>query len=94
MAMAEELESDVDMMDFDGDVDDAAEGDTSEFEGFYYEEDFLAVGINPGAPTEAKPGSEEKVMMLAARYASGMPLWHQDDCYDHGPMAAADLLEI
>ena len=36
MAMAEELESDVDMMDFDGDVDDAAEGDTSEFEGFYH----------------------------------------------------------
>jgi hypothetical protein len=24
-------------------------------------------------------------MMLSARYAAGMPLWHDGDCYDHGP---------
>lgn len=36
-------------------------------------------------PTEAKPGSEDKVRMLTARYAAGVPLWHGEDCYDHGP---------
>lgn len=36
-------------------------------------------------PTEAKPGSEDKVRMLSARYAAGVPLWHESDCYDHGP---------
>lgn len=55
--------------------------DTFDFEDI----DFEALGIDPGAPTEAKPGSEEKVLMLAARYAAGVPLWHDSDCYDHGP---------
>lgn len=36
-------------------------------------------------PTGAKPGSEDKVRMLTARYAAGVPLWHGEDCYDHGP---------
>lgn len=46
---------------------------------------YLEAGIVPGNPTKAKPGSEEKIEMLAARYAAGEPLWHTDDCYDHGP---------
>lgn len=37
-------------------------------------------------PTGAKPGSEDKVRMLTARYAAGIPLWHNQDCYDHGPV--------
>ena len=41
--------------------------------------------MDPLIPTEAKPGSEDKVRMLAARYAAGVPLWHNSDCYDHGP---------
>lgn len=41
--------------------------------------------LNPFTSTEAKPGSEDKVQMLAARYAAGLPLWHNSDCYDHGP---------
>lgn len=48
-------------------------------------EPFDISGIDPLIPTEAKPGSEDKVKMLAARYAAGMPLWHDSDCYDHGP---------
>ena len=48
-------------------------------------EEFVAMGINPSSPTTARPGSEEKVLMLSARYAAGMPLWHEEDCYDHGP---------
>jgi hypothetical protein len=44
-------------------------------------------GVDPLIPTPAKPGSDEKVKMLAARYAAGVPLWHDGDCYDHGPSA-------
>ena len=58
---------------------------TEDYENFFEEEDFEALGVNPKGATEAKPGSEDKVMMLAARYAAGLPLWHDKDCYDHGP---------
>lgn len=47
--------------------------------------DFETLGIDPFGPTTAKPGSEEKVLMLAARYASGAPLWHDEDAEDQGP---------
>lgn len=55
--------------------------------------DFESLGIDPGAPTVAKPGSEEKVLMLAARYAAGVPLWHEKDCYDHSPGQLARLIQ-
>jgi hypothetical protein len=48
-------------------------------------EEFKAMGINPFKATQARPGSDEKVLMLSARYAAGLPLWHDSDCYDHGP---------
>lgn len=57
----------------------------SEYDGLFDEEDFIALGINPAQPTAAKPGSDDKVLMLAARYAAGLPLWHESDRYDHGP---------
>jgi len=60
----------------------------SDYEGFFEEIDFAALGINPTVPTVAKPGSEDKVRVLAARYAAGLPLWHDEDCYDHGPSRA------
>ena len=56
-----------------------------------YEDSLVLVGVDPLIPTEAKPGSEEKVRMLAARYAAGIPLWHHGDCYDHGPAPAEFL---
>jgi hypothetical protein len=56
-----------------------------------FEEELRSLGVDPGSPTAAKPGSEEKVMMLAARYAAGLPLWHNDDCYDHGPGSVGNL---
>ena len=61
-------------------------------EGFTDEADFLAMGVDPGLPTEAKPGSEDKVLVLAARYAAGLPLWHGDDCYDHAPDRFSGML--
>jgi hypothetical protein len=60
---------------------DASEGPLE----YYTEEQFRARGVDPIRPTAAKPGSEAKVLMLAARYAAGLPLWHDRDCYDHGP---------
>jgi hypothetical protein len=57
-----------------------------------FEEELRSLGVDPGSPTAAKPGSEEKVMMLAARYAAGLPLWHLDDCYDHGPGSVGNLI--
>ena len=72
----------------------------SEIEGFEFlsdldagfEEELKSLGVDPASPTAAKPGSEEKVMMLAARYAAGLPLWHNDDCYDHGPGSVGNLI--
>jgi hypothetical protein len=96
----------------DVDVDDAYddEGQESEYDSdetvTYDLEDFIAMGINPTKSTRARPGSEEKVLMLSARYAAGLPLWHDEDCYDHGPretelmgahmvqMAAAPIIDL
>jgi hypothetical protein len=58
---------------------------SEEYGGFFDEADFVALGIDPARPTDAKPGSEDKVLMLAARYSAGLPLWHTEDRYDHGP---------
>jgi hypothetical protein len=64
---------------------DGAECDLEELNATFDVEEFLAMGINPVRSTKARPGSEEKVLMLSARYAAGLPLWHDYDCYDHGP---------
>ncbi len=48
-------------------------------------DDFEAIGLDPVGATPAKPGSEEKVQMLSARYDLGLPLWHDEDCDEHGP---------
>lgn len=85
--MSYPLEADSDLDEDVGFQDDLLLDD-SEFCDEYEEVDFAAIGVNPTAPTKAKPGSEEKVLMLAARYAAGMPLWHNDDCTDHGPARA------
>ena len=68
----------------DRDVETEYEGAEGDVE-YYTEEQFRARGVDPVRPTTAKPGSEAKVVMLAARYAAGLPLWHDHDCYDHGP---------
>jgi hypothetical protein len=67
-------------------LDGAYRDDGDEFV-YYTEAEFRARGVDPVRPTAAKPGSEAKVLMLAARYAAGLPLWHDKDCYDHAPHA-------
>jgi hypothetical protein len=90
-------------MSFDFDVDEMdpeldmiaedLEGSELGDEAIFEEIDFDSLGIDPGGPTVAKPGSEEKVLMLAARYAAGVPLWHENDCYDHSPGAVPRLIQ-
>jgi hypothetical protein len=78
--MTREVDDDIEansMTDFNCDMDDAG--------AMLDLEEFNAMGINPCKSTKAKPGTEEKVLMLSARYAAGLPLWHDRDCYDHGP---------
>lgn len=53
------------------------------------DQQFDITGYDPLTPTGSKPGSEDKVKMLAARYSAGVPLWHDSDCYDHGPAGSA-----
>lgn len=60
-------------------------GEDEEMAEGYDEQDFVALGIDPASPTKARPGSEAKVIMLSARYAAGLPLWNNYDCYEHGP---------
>jgi hypothetical protein len=35
--------------------------------------------IDPTLPTSAQAGSPEKVRVIAARYAAGLPLWNPED---------------
>lgn len=39
----------------------------------------VANGIDPIRPIVARPGSEEKILVLSARYSAGLPLWHDRD---------------
>lgn len=83
--------------DVDPDVDLAigTELAMDEAEGEFELEDFQALGIDPLSPTGAKPGSEEKVRVLTARYAAGvMDLWHPLDCYDHNPQGSDEVQEF
>ncbi|MFN0195172.1 MAG: hypothetical protein ACKVT0_00375 [Planctomycetaceae bacterium] len=84
MAFSFEDDPDLDYLDDLNSEEFVCEDDEADVEG-YDDKDFQAMGLDPNKPTAAKPGSEAKVMMLAARYAHGLPLWNGDDCYDHGP---------
>jgi hypothetical protein len=67
----------------DKDPDIRAEAD--DFGEPVYLQQYYAMGIDPTKSTTAKPGTDEKVLMLSARYAAGISLWDARDCDDHGP---------
>lgn len=48
--------------------------------------------IDPTKPTGARPGSEQKVQVLEARYAAGTPLFHPDDEITHSDNADPDSI--
>lgn len=50
-------------------------------------------GIDPTMPTSAKPGTEDKVMVLTARYAAGVALWHPHDASDQSPVSEKYAVE-
>ena len=65
--------------------DDVSEDDAPEDNDEVDDDDVEFLGFSPSEPTKAKPGSEEKVLMLAARYRAGVGnLWHPDDEDDQG----------
>lgn len=85
------FDMDLDVDDFEAElVSKNLDSDELDGEGVLPDIDFEALGIDPSEPTSAKPGSEQKVFTLAARYAAGLPLWHDEDCIDHGPLGAID----
>lgn len=57
-------------------------GEADDYGEYLTYEEYLAMGIDAHRPTRARPGSDEKVLMISARYAAGVPLWHDDDLYD------------
>lgn len=78
IALGLETAGDVEVFESDAEEDGPEVWDLSEY--------------NPNTATEAKPGSEDKVKMLSARYAAGVPLWDPQDRYDHGPDQLAAVL--
>lgn len=52
-----------------------------------------ALDVNPHA-TNAHPGTNDKIVVLAARYALGLPLWNSDDVTVKPPETVHDLLEL
>lgn len=46
------------------------------------------IGIDPGTPTDLRPGNKAKVLVLAARYEAGFPLWNPKDYRDQPPSNA------
>ncbi|MBX3415283.1 MAG: hypothetical protein KF708_21540 [Pirellulales bacterium] len=46
------------------------------------------------APTQAIPGSVQKVMVLAERLERGLPLWHPADRIHHADPALLALADI
>ncbi len=49
--------------------------------------------IDPLQPTNAKPGSPKKVMVLSARYAAGLSLWHEGDNVDQSDYSDSECQE-
>jgi hypothetical protein len=50
--------------------------------------------IDPLIPTAAKPGSDAKVRMLAARFAARIPLFHEEDCDSHAAPSGAEWSNV
>lgn len=46
-------------------------------EQYGHDEDYIPT--NPCSPTDAKPGTPEKIAVLCERVQLGQPLWHEDD---------------
>lgn len=72
------------------DFDEMDTGSIGAYDEYFEIEGDEEFDVDPQTPTDAKPGSDDKVVMLAARYSAGLPLWHDSDRYDHGPGQVED----
>lgn len=53
---------------------------------------FARQKIECATPTAAVPGSEEKIKIMADRYAAGLPIFHPDDTQRPGQFTTAGFL--
>ncbi len=63
----------------DGDIVDAANADYADSDPEADLQDLTKKGVDPSKPSKAKPGSEERILHIAACYAAGKPLWKPGD---------------
>lgn len=49
---------------------------------------------DPSEPTKARPGSEEKILILAARHNANLPLWLPDDCQESEHLVTIPLAKV
>lgn len=56
--------------------------------------DYNGQGKRPATPTDAAPGSPEKIRILMERAQLRQELWHPDDATLVGPRAMAELLQV
>ncbi len=63
----------------DGDITDGAADDYAESDPEADLQDLTKKGVDPSKPSKAKPGSEERILHIAACYAAGKPLWKPGD---------------
>jgi hypothetical protein len=54
-----------------------------------HDENFLPNSSGDFRPTDAAPGSNEKIELLRKRIAMGVPLWHQEDRHDYAGLIGA-----
>jgi hypothetical protein len=54
-----------------------------------HDENFLPSPSEAFTPTDAAPGSNEKIELLRMRIAMGLPLWHQEDRGDYADLIGA-----
>ncbi|MFV1966452.1 MAG: hypothetical protein ACC628_13595 [Pirellulaceae bacterium] len=54
-----------------------------------HDENFLPSLSDEFTPTDAAPGSDQKIDLLRQRIAMGLPLWHDEDRGDYADLVGA-----
>ncbi len=56
---------------------------------YRHDEGFAALADSGFSPTNAPPGSEDKIKLLCRRVEQGQPLWHTEDRCDYSGLTGA-----
>jgi hypothetical protein len=54
-----------------------------------HDENYMPTVSSEFDPTDAAPGSQEKIQLLRHRIANGLPLWHAADRSDYAGLVGA-----